>query len=74
MVCDDVKRIAYFFLDGQLGERKREDLQGHIRLCPTCDHRVSFHRRMRQFLARRLARVSAPRTLRERIHRALHQG
>ena len=27
MICDDVKRVAYFFLDGNLGENKQTRLQ-----------------------------------------------
>lgn len=75
MVCDDVRRIAYFFLDGQLGERKNVDFQGHLKACPTCDGRIVFHKRMRELIRRRLKPIVAPGTLRERIHAALgHPG
>lgn len=74
MICDDVKRIAYFFLDGQVAERKQQDIQGHLNACPSCDGRLTFHRRMREFLRRRLRRLAAPGALRERIQTALQSS
>lgn len=73
MLCRDVKRIAYFFLDGSLGSRKKEDLDGHLRLCPDCESRVKFHKRLREFLLRRVDRlhVSAPERLKMRLSRSL---
>ena len=32
MLCRDVKRVVYFFLDGSLGERKKQDLNSHLRI------------------------------------------
>lgn len=71
MVCDDVRRIAYFFLDEQLGDQKRVALEHHLHACPSCDGRVTIHRRIRAFLRSRLQRIEAPGRLRERIHSAL---
>lgn len=73
MVCDDVRRIAYFFLDGQLGENRHTDLQGHVQACPSCDGRLTIHRRLREFIRRRLAPVTAPPPLRDRIRNAIHK-
>lgn len=67
MVCDDVKRVAYFFLDGALGENKKKEFEKHLSDCPGCDDRVSFHRRVRRFVVKRLKKISAPSRLRERI-------
>jgi mycothiol system anti-sigma-R factor len=70
MICDDVKRVAYFFLDGNLGERKQTDFKTHMSLCPECEQRVSIHRRLRLFIAKRLGRDSAPQRLRQRLSRS----
>lgn len=67
MVCDDVRRVAYFFLDGALGDSKRVDFERHLSDCPDCDNRVRFHEQIRRFLRKRLARVNAPARLRERV-------
>ncbi|MGH9456483.1 MAG: anti-sigma factor family protein [Thermoanaerobaculia bacterium] len=71
MVCDDVRRIAYFFLDGELGEQKQRDMENHLTACHSCDGRVVIHRRFRAFIRHRLSRLHAPPTLRDRIHSAL---
>ncbi len=68
MVCDDVKRIAYFFLDGQIEATKQGDIEGHLTACPECDGRITIHRRLRAFVRSRLRIVPAPSRLRERLH------
>jgi len=67
MLCDDVKRIAYFFLDEQVGAQKAVDIRHHLDDCTDCGQRVTIHRRLRTFLQRRLARCCAPDRLREKI-------
>jgi mycothiol system anti-sigma-R factor len=68
MVCDDVRRIAYFFLDEQLETSKQGDIAGHLTACPDCDGRIKIHRRLRNFVRSRLRAIPAPPRLRERIH------
>jgi mycothiol system anti-sigma-R factor len=70
MICDDVKRVAYFFLDGKLGENKQNDFKTHMSICPDCEQRVSIHRRLRLFITKRLGRDSAPQRLRQRLSRS----
>lgn len=71
MICDEVKRIAYFFLDGTLGEKRQKAISSHLNLCPECEARTTIHRRIRHFLKKRLARLSAPSRLRQRLSRSL---
>lgn len=66
MVCNDVKRIAYFYLDGALSEQKLNEVQLHLEECRDCDGRVTIHRRLRDFVKRRVHQ-SAPEQLRERL-------
>lgn len=68
MVCDDVRRIAYFFLDEQLETSKQGAIAGHLTDCPDCDGRIKIHRRLRAFVRSRLRAIPAPSRLRERIH------
>ncbi len=70
MICDDVKRVAYFFLDGNLGERKQTDFKTHVSICPECEQRVSIHRRLRVFICKRLGHQTAPPSLRQRLTRS----
>ncbi|HEU4520689.1 MAG TPA: zf-HC2 domain-containing protein [Thermoanaerobaculia bacterium] len=73
MLCRDVKRVVYFFLDGSLGDSKKKDFDSHLRLCPDCDSRLKFHQRLRQFLRRRVERLSmsAPDHLKTRLTRSI---
>ena len=71
MICDEVKRVAYFFLDGTLGENRQKVISSHIGLCPECEARTTIHRRIRLFLKKRLARLSAPSRLKQRLSRSL---
>ena len=68
--CDDLKRIAYFFLDGELGDEEGRAIQSHLDLCPPCHDRVVIHQRIRLFIRHRLMTQPAPQKLRDRIHAA----
>lgn len=71
MLCDDVKRVVYFFLDGSLADRKQHDFKTHLSLCPDCDARIRIHRRLRVFITRRLTPEHAPDRLKQRLTRSL---
>ena len=71
MLCDDVKRVLYFFLDGSLGDSKRQTLELHLSNCADCETRITIHRRMRGFIRKRLAPLAAPETLRIRVVQSL---
>ncbi len=71
MGCADVKRVIYFYLDGSLADAKRADFTQHLSLCPECDKRTRIHKRLRDFVQRRLGHVPAPEHLRVRLARSL---
>jgi mycothiol system anti-sigma-R factor len=71
MLCDDVKRVLYFFLDGSLGDQKRQHLEVHVSNCPDCEIRIVIQRRLRGFIRKRLAPLHAPETLRIRVQQSL---
>jgi mycothiol system anti-sigma-R factor len=71
MQCDDVKRSAYFFLDGSLSEARRQDLETHLSTCADCDARILIHRRLRRMVRCRLPDLTAPDSLRTRLSRSL---
>jgi anti-sigma factor RsiW len=66
-----VKRVVYFFLDGTLGEKRFKDVDSHLHLCPDCAQRTTVHRRLRQFVKKRLERVCAPDRFKTRLSRSL---
>ena len=71
MLCREVKRVAYFFLDGTLNAKQKRDFSKHLKLCPDCEKRTTIHRRIRNFFRKRLARLTAPRSLKQRLTRSL---
>ena len=71
MGCEDVKRVIYFFLDGQLGDRKQRDVKQHLNLCPECEQRTKLERRLRDFIRKRLSVVCASDGFKKRLSRSL---
>jgi anti-sigma factor (TIGR02949 family) len=71
MLCSDVKRVVYFFLDGTLGEKRAKDFNKHVKLCPECGARITLQRRIRVFLKKRLTPLHAPEHLKVRLVRIL---
>lgn len=71
MLCHDVKRVIYFFLDGTLDAQRQNHIQQHLDVCSDCETRTIVHRRIQLFLKRRLAPISAPDRLKQRLSRSL---
>jgi mycothiol system anti-sigma-R factor len=71
MLCDDVKRVIYFFLDGSLGDSKKQNVEIHLTGCEDCTIRIVIQRRLRGFIRKRLAPLHAPDTLRVRVVQSL---
>jgi mycothiol system anti-sigma-R factor len=73
MLCREVKRFVYFFLDGSLGDSQRRDLDSHIKLCPDCETRLRVQSRLRHFVHSRFARLTAnaPERLKRRLERSI---
>lgn len=71
MLCDDVKRVVYFFLDGSLPSHKHRDIEIHISNCPDCEVRVVVHKKLRTFFRSRITPVAAPAHLRVRLNRSI---
>ena len=73
MLCRDVKRVVYFFLDGSLGEKGQQDISSHVKLCPDCEARLKIQSRLRNFFHSRINRLSAsaPDRLKVRLTRSI---
>ena len=71
MLCKDVKRVVYFFLDETLGDSSRKNFSQHVGVCPDCDQRVRVHEKLRSLVRSRLARVGAPDRLKTRLTRSI---
>jgi mycothiol system anti-sigma-R factor len=71
MLCRDVKRVVYFFLDETLGDRSKQNFSSHVGVCSDCDQRVRVHSKLRSLVKSRLARVVAPEHLKTRLTRSI---
>jgi len=71
MLCDEYKRVVYFFLDGSLSQRKVLELETHLSICHDCEERTAIHRKLRDFIRKRLAPMSAPEHLKVRVVQSL---
>lgn len=71
MRCDDAKRFAQVYLDGEFDENDRRAMELHLQECPACRHQVEVERRFQAAVRARIPRVSAPPELRQRLHDAL---
>ena len=71
MLCKDVKRVVYFFLDGSLTGPAIVDVRSHLTSCPDCEARTRISGRLRILFQKRMERICAPDRLRIRLTRAL---
>jgi mycothiol system anti-sigma-R factor len=73
MLCRDVKRVVYFFLDGSMTENKQKDVNSHLSLCPDCEARLRIQKRLRSFTQSRFAKLAAtaPERLKTRLERSI---
>jgi mycothiol system anti-sigma-R factor len=71
MLCKDVKRVVYFFLDGSMSDSKKQALEIHLSNCPDCEIRIVFSRKLRSFFKKRTTHLAAPETLRVRLSQTL---
>jgi mycothiol system anti-sigma-R factor len=71
MLCKEVKRVVYFFLDGTLDAQRKRDFSKHLKLCPECESRITISKRIRIFIKKRLSRMTAPARLKQRLSRSL---
>lgn len=73
MVCDEVRRVVYFFLDGSLGQQKLVEFRSHLEVCRDCDDRTTVSKKLRHFIRRRLSPVGAPEHLKIRLTQSIRE-
>lgn len=64
--CDEVIEKLFEFLDRELDESTRHEMESHLQTCRGCFSRAEFERRLRARVAE-LAEVKAPDSLRRRV-------
>ncbi len=68
--CSDTIGRIYHFLDGELTEERRQEIQRHLDECPPCVEAYDFEVELRQVVANR-CRDYVPPTLIDRVRNAL---
>jgi mycothiol system anti-sigma-R factor len=76
--CDDALHAIYHFLDGELNDDRRAQIQAHLEECPPCFEGYDFEAELRIVVAKKCIE-QVPDSLRDRIaaaidHEQLHPG
>jgi mycothiol system anti-sigma-R factor len=69
--CDEAVHRLYHFLDGELDDTRRADIQRHLDECLPCLEAFDFEAELRQLIAMK-CRDQVPESLRSRIADAIH--
>ena len=68
--CQEAIHTLYHFLDGELTEERRHDIQHHLEECSPCLEAFDFEAELKIVIARK-CRDQVPDSLRDRVHKAL---
>jgi len=68
--CNETLYRLYTYLDGELTDQRREEIQRHLDECPPCFEAFDFEAELRIVIAQR-CKDHVPETLRQRVHEAL---
>ena len=68
--CKEAIQTLYNFLDGELTDRRRYEIQLHLEECSPCLEAFDFEAELKLIIARK-CRDQVPSNLRDRVHEAL---
>ena len=68
--CQEAIQTLYNFLDGELTDRRRHQIQEHLEQCSPCLEAFDFEAELKLIIARK-CRDQVPSKLRDRVHEAL---
>ena len=64
--CEQVVRMLFAYLDGEISDERRHDVDQHLARCRSCFSRAEFEKRLRAHLAT-LGQEEVPTALEQRI-------
>ena len=70
--CVEAAKLLYEYLDGEITPNRRQQIKGHLDLCPPCFDAFDFEVELRLVVAQR-CREEVPDHLRQRVYKALEQ-
>ena len=71
--CEEILRDLYPYLDGELSEGARIEVQQHLDDCLDCLHVYDFEAELRQVIAKKCRENAMPPGLLERVRRCLEE-
>src|SRR5262249_35339539 len=73
MNCEQGEELINAYLDGELDERRRSELEQHLRSCSTCQEELERQRQFREEVLSQLPSFQAPRDLRTKVQAVIRQ-
>ena len=70
--CIEAVHVLYQFLDGELTETRRVEIQTHLQACLPCWEAFDFEAELKLFVGKR-CRETAPESLKDRVIRSLNE-
>lgn len=67
LTCDDLSAHIHYYIDNELDEAERAELEAHLSECSSCRNQVEFHLRLKQEIKRQISAERAPDALRSKI-------
>lgn len=65
--CEEALRLVHDFIDGELEDVSRVEVEAHFEVCARCYPHLKLERSFREAVRRACARQTAPPKLRERV-------
>ena len=70
--CDEAVHELYHYLDGELTEEKRKQINEHLNFCGPCSGAAEFEAELRQVIANR-CKDHVPESLKQKIAAAIDE-
>lgn len=73
MTCELFLRYLDLYLDGEMAEDERAEMDAHLKVCESCRQSIAFESRFKQILRSNLLSCRAPASLREQISQRIRE-
>jgi mycothiol system anti-sigma-R factor len=70
--CEEALRHLFDYMDAELADEQRREMENHLEQCRSCYSRIEFERRLKSHLAE-LGRADVPPALAQRVRSLIDQ-
>jgi hypothetical protein len=74
MKCEEIRRFAHLYIDGEFDEREKGLFAEHLSACPQCTREVKALAVFQEALRRKMAPAAVPADVRDRLAASLHRA